>query len=36
VFSCKGELHNFLRLSFAHYNEDDIRDGVARLRLLFD
>ena len=24
VFSSKGQLSNFLRLSFAHYNEDDI------------
>jgi DNA-binding transcriptional MocR family regulator len=36
LFSSNGQLHNFMRLSFAHYNEDDIRDGVARLRLLFD
>jgi len=36
VFSSKGELGNFIRLSFAHYDEDDIRDGVARIRLLFD
>ena len=36
VFSSKGELGNFIRLSFAQYGEDDIRDGVARLRLLFD
>ncbi len=36
VFSSKGELRNFIRLSFAHYDEDDIRDGVARIRLLFD
>ena len=36
VFSSKGDLRNCLRLSFAHYNEDDIADGVARLRPLFD
>jgi DNA-binding transcriptional MocR family regulator len=36
VFSSKGDLGNFIRLSFAHYGEDDIRDGVARLRRLFD
>ena len=35
VFSSSGQLNNFLRLSFAHYAEDDIRDGVARLRPLF-
>jgi len=35
VFSSKGQLNNYLRLSFAHYNEDDIREGVARLRPLF-
>jgi DNA-binding transcriptional MocR family regulator len=36
IFSSKGQLKNFLRLSFAHYNEDDIRDAVARMRPLFD
>ncbi len=36
VFSSKGQLTNFLRLSFAHYNEDDIREGIARMRRLFD
>lgn len=35
VFSSYGLLNNCLRLCFAHYNEDDIREGVARLRLLF-
>ena len=35
LFSSKGELKNFLRLSFAHYNEDDIREGIKRLRPLF-
>jgi len=35
VFSSKGQLNNYLRLSFAHYNENDIREGVARLRRLF-
>jgi len=35
VFSSKGNLNNYLRLSFAHYNEDDIREGIARLRSLF-
>jgi len=35
LFSSRGELKNFLRLSFAHYNEDDIREGIGRLRPLF-
>ena len=30
-FSNKGGLRNYLRLSFAHYGEADIREGVARL-----
>ncbi len=36
LFSSKGQFSNFLRLSFAHYNEDDIREGIARMRPLFD
>ena len=36
LFSTEGQLRNCLRLSFAHYNEDDIREGIARLRPLFD
>ncbi len=36
TFSTKGQLSNYLRLSFAHYNEDDIREGIARMRPLFD
>lgn len=35
VFSSSGELKHCLRLSFAHYSEDDIREGIARLRPLF-
>lgn len=35
LFSSKGQLSNFLRLSFAHYDEDDIRKGIARMRPLF-
>ena len=35
-FSSRGALGNFLRLSFAHYGVDDIREGVARLARLFD
>ena len=34
VFSCDRKLKNFIRLSFAHYGEDDIREGVARLGAL--
>ena len=34
-FSSYGSLANFLRLSFAHYQEDDIREGIGRLRALF-
>lgn len=36
AFSSNGGLNNFLRLSFAHYDEDDIREGIARLRPVFD
>ncbi len=36
VFSSRGELANYARLSFAHYNENEIIEGVARLRPLFD
>jgi len=36
VFSSGGGLGNFLRLSFAHYDEDDIREGIARMRPVFD
>ena len=35
AFSTNGQLRNYLRLSFAHYNEDDIREGIARMRPLF-
>lgn len=35
VFSSSGQLRNFMRLSFAHYNADDIRSGIERLRPLF-
>jgi DNA-binding transcriptional MocR family regulator len=35
IFSSKGQLRNYLRLSFAHYDEDDIREGIARMRSLF-
>jgi len=36
VFSCTGELRNCLRLSFAHYGDDDIAEGVARLGALIN
>ena len=35
LFSCHGGLSNCLRLSFAHYPEGDIRDGISRLAKLF-
>jgi 2-aminoadipate transaminase len=36
IFSSKGQLKNCLRLSFAHYDEEDIREGIARIRSLVD
>ncbi len=36
AFSTAGHFNNCLRLCFAHYSEDDIREGVARMRPLFD
>jgi DNA-binding transcriptional MocR family regulator len=33
--SSRGALENCIRLSFAHYNEEAIRDGIARLARLF-
>jgi 2-aminoadipate transaminase len=35
VFSCAGGLKNCLRLSFAHYGNDDIDEGITRLGALF-
>ena len=35
VFSSGSAFNNCLRLCFAHYGEDDIREGIARLRPLF-
>ena len=35
LFSGEKKLRNCLRLSFAHYGEDDIREGIARLRKVF-
>lgn len=34
VFSSTGEFKNFIRLSFAHYSEAEIREGVKRLSAL--
>ena len=34
--SSRGALKNCLRLSFAHYGEDDIREGIRRLERLFE
>lgn len=36
VFSVERGLRRFLRLSFAHYGEDDIREGVTRLGALLE
>ena len=33
--SSRGALRNCLRLSFAHYGEEEIREGIARLARLF-
>ncbi len=33
--SCRG-MENHIRLSFAYYSEGDIREGIARLKPLFD
>jgi DNA-binding transcriptional MocR family regulator len=35
VFSSRGGLANCMRLSFAHYAEDEIAEGVRRIRSLF-
>lgn len=34
VFSCKRDFSHFLRLSFAHYTDGEIEEGVARLASL--
>ncbi len=36
VFSASGGLHNYMRLSFAHYDEEAIRDGIGRLARLLN
>ena len=35
-FSSSNSMKNYIRLSFAYYNEEDIRAGIARLKPLFD
>ncbi len=35
VFSNHGQFQNCIRLSFAHYNEEQIEEGIARLAILF-
>ena len=35
-FSGRSGINNFLRRSFAHYDENDIREGIARICPLFD
>lgn len=34
VFSSRGQYGNFIRLSFAHYNEEQIAEGIARIARL--
>jgi DNA-binding transcriptional MocR family regulator len=36
VFSSTGRFKNFIRLSFAHYSETDIREGISRLSSLLN
>lgn len=36
LFSCSGGLKNCLRLSFAHYGDDDIEEGISRLGALLN
>jgi DNA-binding transcriptional MocR family regulator len=36
VFSCTSDLKNCLRLSFAHYGDDAIAEGIARLGALMN
>jgi DNA-binding transcriptional MocR family regulator len=36
VFSMRGIQKNCIRLCFAHYGEEDIAEGIARIRPLFD
>jgi DNA-binding transcriptional MocR family regulator len=36
VFTSTGDCKNYIRLSFAHYNETEIHEGVARLAKLLE
>jgi DNA-binding transcriptional MocR family regulator len=35
VFTSTGDCDNYIRLSFAHYNEADIQSAVGRLARMF-
>jgi len=35
LFSSRGGLKNYIRLSFASYNESEIRDGIDQLKVVF-
>ena len=35
LFSCCGSFKNYIRLSFASYNESEIREGIAHLKVAF-
>jgi len=35
LFSCEGGLHHFMRLCFAHYDEEQLEQGILRLRECF-
>jgi DNA-binding transcriptional MocR family regulator len=36
LFSCEGGLHNFIRLCFAFYAEEDLERGILRLKQCFE
>ena len=36
LFSSSRNFKNYIRLGFAYYSEEDIREGIARLKPLFD
>ncbi len=36
LFSSSRSMKHYIRLSFAYYNEEDIRVGIARIKRLFD
>jgi DNA-binding transcriptional MocR family regulator len=36
LFSCAGGLHNFIRLCFAYYGEEDLERGILRLKQCFE